>query len=191
MQVHLALVELKNEDDTVNIGVSFPEHRRFEKNDKTINVLGSKLRVFADSEDELRELDLNQWLNRLHDYVHIKTIASVPTEKVQHHVNVNRVRQDANMERITRRFAKRKNIPFEEAKQQQIERYADKNKTSLSKATELYDNPELQSYPYIIMKSLSGNSQFSLEIDQSETEQPQTGVFNTYGMSSKTTVPHW
>ncbi|MCX7546288.1 type I-F CRISPR-associated endoribonuclease Cas6/Csy4 [Marinicella gelatinilytica] len=191
MQVHIALVELKNKDDTVNIGVSFPEYRRFEKNDKIISVLGSKLRVFAKSEDELRELDLNQWLSRLSDYVHIKSIKSVPEKDVKNHLVVNKVDQIGNMERLTRRFAKRKNISFEAAKQQQIENYAKEKGISISKSADLYDNPKLQSYPYIMMKSLSGNNQFSLEIDQSETDQPQTGVFNTYGMSSKTTVPHW
>jgi len=191
MQAHLALVELKNEDDTVNIGVSFPEYQRFEKNDKIICFLGSKLRVFAKSENELRELDLNQWLNRLHDYVHIKSIVQVPKERVGHHLVVRKVDQIRNMSRLTKRYAKRKNITFEEAKQQQIGNYAKEKGVSLSKSADIYDNPKLEPYPYIMMKSLSGKGQFSLEIDQSETNQPQAGVFNTYGMSSKTTVPHW
>jgi len=191
MQVHLALVESKDNNDKVYAGISFPEYQYFEKNGKTITILGSKLRVFAQQQSDLEQLDLPQKLSRLLDYVHIKSISAINPEQVTQHLTVKRYRQDGNMERLTRRFAKRKGISFEDAKQQQITRYAEQHKVSLNQSQVLYENPELKSYPYIIMDSLSSDKKFSLEIVQTEVDQNRDGLFNTYGMSATTTVPHW
>ncbi len=190
MQVHLALVEAKNNDNLVNVGISFPEYQVFEKNGKSFTILGSKLRVFANQRTELEQLDLQQKLSRLLDYVHIRSISAVP-KPTKGHLTVNRFRQDGNMERLTRRYAKRKNISFERAKQEQVANYAAKHKVSIEKALESYENPKLQNHPYIIMDSLSSSNKFSLEITQTTVDQPQGGLFNTYGMSATTTVPHW
>lgn len=191
MQVHLALVENKDEGDKVKIGVSFPEYKCFEKNGKTITVLGSKLRLIAQTQNDLEQLDLNKKLSRLLDYVHIKSIGEVNTSQVKHHLTVKRAKQHGNIEKLTRRFAKRKGIPFEEAKQLQLKKFAKDHDVSLEESLEHYENPSLKSYPYIIMDSLSSNEKFSLEIIQQEVQEPQQGQFNTYGMSSTTTVPHW
>jgi len=191
MQVHLALVEAKDESDKVNVGISFPEYQCFEKNGKTITIMGSKLRVFARQQSNLEQLDLPQKLSRLLDYVHIKSIGAVNSEQVTQHLTVKRYRQDGNMERLTRRLAKRKGIPFEEAKQLQITRYAQQHDISLSQSLILYENPQLKNYPYIIMDSLSSDKKFSLEIVQTIADQPCDGLFSTYGMSAITTVPHW
>ncbi len=191
MQVHLAMVENKGVDDKVNVGVSFPEYHCFEKSDKTIMILGTKLRVFAHDIESLEKLALHEKLSRLLDYVHIKSISEVKASQVKYHVTVKRAKQHGNIEKLTRRFAKRKGISFEEAKQLQLERYAKEKSISLEESLAHYENPSLESYPYIIMDSLSSDKKFSLEIIQTETEQSESGVFNTYGMSGKTTVPHW
>lgn len=191
MQVHLALVENKDEGDKVKVGVSFPEYKCFEKNGKTITMLGSKLRLFAQTQKDLEQLDLNTKLSRLLDYVHIKSIGEVDQSQVKHHLTVKRAKQYGSIERLTRRFAKRRGISFEEAKKRQIARYAKTEDVTIEQSQAHYENPELKSYPYIIMNSLSSKEKFSLEVIQKEVPEPQKGQFNTYGMSSTTTVPHW
>lgn len=194
-QVHLVIVEQAKikygEDAKVSdIGISFPEYQQVDKNGKKFTILGSKLRVFATNKAELEQLNLPQKLSRLLDYVHIKSINSIPDE-IKDHLTVKRFRQDRNIERLTRRYAKRKSMSIEEAKAEQIGNYAVKHKVSIKQAKESYEKPKLKSYPYIIMNSLSRKEKFSLEIIQQEVPEPQKGQFNTYGMSSTATVPHW
>lgn len=191
MQVHLALVESKDNNNKVKVGISFPEYQCFEKNGKTIAILGSKLRIFAHNQSELEQLNLSQKLSRLLDYVHLKSITAINSEQVKQHITVNRSDQNGNLARLTRRFAKRKSITFAQAKQMQIERYAKRLNISQSESLAHYENPQLKSYPYIIMDSLSSENKFSLEIVQTKVEQPCHGLFNTYGMSATATVPHW
>lgn len=59
-KLHLALVKFKKTDRKVSIGFSFPEYCYQEKAaDSPANIgLGTKLRVFANSEAELQRLDL-------------------------------------------------------------------------------------------------------------------------------------
>src|SRR5690625_5385178 len=59
-QVHLALVEQQNPDKTVSIGVSFPAYHYVENEDGGYGTLGDKLRVFANSEQELERLNLQK-----------------------------------------------------------------------------------------------------------------------------------
>ncbi|WP_440875457.1 type I-F CRISPR-associated endoribonuclease Cas6/Csy4 [Thalassotalea sp. PLHSN55] len=73
-QIHLGLVENKvNEKDSA-IGLSFPEY-----GNKSFP-LGQKLRLLSETKQQLDDLDVNQWLARLNDYVHIKAIKSVPSD---------------------------------------------------------------------------------------------------------------
>jgi CRISPR-associated endonuclease Csy4 len=83
-QVHIALVEngyeseRKLNDSSVKIlrnskiAVSFPEYgnKKFS--------LGSKLRLFSETNEELEKLNIDKWLNRLTDYVQISSIQPVP-----------------------------------------------------------------------------------------------------------------
>ncbi len=196
MQLHLALVERQNTDKTVNIGVSFPEYKYSEKEDLGSMSLGTKLRIFAHSEVELQQLDLTKWLERLTDYVHIKSIRAVP-ESVNSYLLVKRYRVDTNLERITRRFMQReskrlgKELSFNEAKALQNQRFAKNNEITLKQAEQHYKQPKVKNLPFIRLKSLSSSEEYSLLIEQTRAEQHCTGSFNTYGLSSKSTVPHW
>lgn len=190
IQVHLALVEQQNSDKTVNFGVSFPKYRYEDKEGRFFASLGSKLRVFAPTEVELQRLNLAQWLERLVDYVHIKSIQSVP-DNISCHVNVRRYRADTKLDRLTRRYAKRRGISFEEARAEQNQRFADTHNLTLHQAQQHYIQPKVKDYPFIKLQSLSGEKEFSLLIAQVEAEQCCSGSFNTYGLSSQSTVPHW
>lgn len=193
-QIHLALVEhakATNGEDATHgdIGVSFPDYRFAEKSGKPIAILGSKLRVFASAPDQLAQLNLGKWLERLADYVHIKSPNNVPNE--HSHITVSRARQVKNLDRVARQRQKHQKISFEEAKENIIKRYAERHGLDIEKAKQAYEKPTLQPYPYINMQSLGGGNRFSLELKQTAAEKATIGKFNTYGLSSTTTVPHW
>ena len=62
-QLHLALVEIKNQDNTVNIGVSFPEYKY--NTERQIGFLGTKIRLFAHKEESLQHLETLLGGNRI------------------------------------------------------------------------------------------------------------------------------
>ncbi len=196
MQLHLALVEQQNPDKTVNFGVSFPEYKYTKKEDGVFAILGTKLRVFASNETELQQLNLAKWLERLTDYVHIKSIQPVPAN-VNRYLLVKRYRADTNLQRLTRRFMQReskrtgKEISFEEASAMQNQRFAKTNNLTLQQAEKHYAQPTVKDLPFIKLKSLSTEEEYSLLIEQVSVEQPCGGTFSTYGLSRKSTVPHW
>lgn len=171
-QLHLAFVEQKDANEQIPYGVSFPEYKSTQMKGKQIMLLGSKLRVFANSADELQKLDLDKWLTRLTDYVHIKSPKRV--ESVTHYLTVNRYRPQASAENLARRYARRHGASLEDALKR-LEGFKQK----------------LEPFPYIQLKSLSGAHEFSLCIKQTTKAQPNIGKFSTYGLSATSTVPHW
>ena len=191
MQLHLALVEVQNPNGRVNIGVSFPKYRYQPDSDKPIATLGNQLRIFVPDRAQLEALNLSKWLERLADYVHLRSIQDLSPDKISGHLQVSRFRQDKNQQRLTRRYADRHDIKYTEAERERNQRYAETHGISLAAAERHYDHPKLRQPPYINMQSLSGNQQYRLEINQQPTDQAQTGTYNTYGLSSIATVPNW
>ena len=78
---HIALVENKIADNQSAIAVAFPEYGNggFP--------LGNKLRLFAPDQERLEQLDIQKWLNRLTDYVHIKSIKQIDSDKITGYVS--------------------------------------------------------------------------------------------------------
>jgi CRISPR-associated endonuclease Csy4 len=171
-QLHLAFVEQKDANEQIPYGVSFPEYKSIEAKGKKIMLLGTKIRVFSNSLEELQMLNLDKWLERLTDYVHIKSVK--PVENVTQYLTVNRYRPKASAGNLARRYASRHNVSVEDALKR-LEGFKQK----------------LEPYPYIQMKSLSGEREFSLCINQQVVEQQNLGKFSTYGLSANSTVPHW
>lgn len=171
-QLHLALVEIKNPNDKVNIGISFPEYKFNEE--KGIGFLGAKLRLFANTEEELHSLSIKHWLERLTDYVHISSIRLVPQEKVTAYVTFQRKQVKTNAERLARHRVKTRNdISFDDA----IKLYQNRVTT-----TDL---------PFIQMKSLTNDQRFKLFIEKRIAPKSSESKFNTYGLSSNSTVPEF
>lgn len=174
-QLHIALADIKNTHGIDNIGISFPNYRYEEKNGKTFATLGDKLRIFAQNKEALEQLNLNKWLERLIDYVHIKTICEVGNQAISH-VVVKRYRYQ-NIEKKAKKFAKFKEISFEEA----------------LKHCQTYKQP-LKHYPFINLKSETTQNPYKLAICQEVVDVPVVGTFNTYGInnfSNNVSVPHW
>ena len=166
-QIHLALVEVRDEKNLVSVGLSFPQYKLSEF------PLGDKLRLFAKSKEELEALDLNRWLARLLDYVEVSQIKEVPSH-VNEFVSFGRKQFKTNIQTLARRQAKRKGISYEEALKNYADFDEDKHKTKL---------------PYVNIKSLSTGRELKVFIKKSEKQEPKEGLFSTYGLSNESTVP--
>jgi len=165
-QLHLAFVEIKRPDNTVSIGVSFPNY------DSSLNQLGCKIRLFASSTSDLEAININQWLSRLTDYIHITSIRDVP-DYVEGYAHFKRLQLKSSNGRLARRKAKRERISIEEATA-----YFNGRKEQYSKA------------PFIQIKSLSSEKRYRLMIVREEADASQTeSGFSTYGLSSTSSVP--
>ncbi len=164
-QIHLALAKNKNENNQSPIGIAFPGYAANKYS------LGVKLRLIAEEEEKIKQIQCDKWLNRLKDYVHIRSIKAVP-EKISGYACFKNVKPKSSKERLARRRAKRKGESFEQA-------------------LAYYDgyNEQLSRLPYISMISQSNGHRFRLFIEKQEMESPQTGSFSCYGLSSTVTVP--
>lgn len=169
-QLHLAFVEQKDSQEKIAYGVSFPRYRL--SSDKGIGFLGDKLRIFAHSAQELEQLNLNQWLARLNDYVHITAPRETP-HNVSYGIYSRAVPKDSVEKRILHQ-AQRRNISITEA------------------STHFKDHvytPLIE--PFISLKSLSGQHMFKLHIKKTLTDEASMGKFGTYGLSKTVTVPEF
>ncbi len=165
-QVHLALVEIQDADGKVTVGSSFPEY------DADLHQLGSKLRLIAPFQKNLESLNIQKWLSRLTDYVHITSIREVP-KNISGYVIFKRVQTKSSKQRLAKRKAKREGISFDQALLA-----LDKHKERTSNA------------PYIRIKSLSSDERYRLMIHCVGTEESGNTVnFSTYGLSSTSSVP--
>ncbi len=166
-QLHLSFVENQNGEKKVAIGLSFPEYKMGNK----FGILGGKCRLFSSEKTQLEKLDLQKWLSRLSDYVHITSIRDVPKD-VSRYTCFSRVQVKSNIERLARRKAQHEKISLEEAmkKLEKVER----------RVSEL---------PFIHLRSLSGGQDFRLFIKKTESDKSIEGSFSLYGLSPTVTVP--
>lgn len=170
-QLHLALVEVKDHNDNIAIGVSFPEYRFNEE--QGIGHLGGKLRLFAATEQELQKLDIKRWLERFSDYVHISSTREVPAHKVTSYATFSRKQVKTNADRLARHRVKRGDIDFAEAKAR-------------------YQNVVTSSnLPFIQLKSLTNQQPFYLFIQKANKGTLETGNFSSYGLSANASVPEF
>lgn len=170
-QLHLAFVEQKDAQDKTVYGVSFPQYRTLA--DKKIAYLGYKLRVFAPTEQALSALNLDKWLERLVDYIHISSIRSVPDD-IKGYANYYRAIPKMTLdERITHQ-AKRHGVSYH-------------------KAAERFENYKEQSlvYPHIQLTSKSNHRSYPLHIGKQAAEVLTDGRFGTYGLSRTSSVPEF
>lgn len=177
-QLHLALAEMKNVDNKVNIGFSFPQYHFH--SDKGIGFLGTKLRIFSNSDSDLQKLDLVKWIvyKNLNDYVHISLVRGVPLDKVKGYAIYKRKQVKTNAQRLARHRVKRGDIGFDEA----LARYSQVVTTT--------------NLPYIEMQSFStsdkqSKKRFKLFIEKIPANKSETQVFSTYGLSSESSVPEF
>lgn len=159
-RLHKSIVSSPN----LQLAVSFPSYSL------ALASLGECLRIHG-SKQGLDNLTTVRWLGNMKDHVALRKPMPVPENAS--HIKVRRVQNKVNVERFIKRSAKRKGIPLDEAR----ENY----KAFEQKKLEL---------PYLILESQSTGQRFSLFIEQSDAlEKAIPGEFNSYGLSSKATVP--
>nr|WP_298891498.1 type I-F CRISPR-associated endoribonuclease Cas6/Csy4 [uncultured Acinetobacter sp.] len=177
-QLHLAFVEQKDDTEQITYGVSFPQYRLHEQ--KQLGHLGSKIRIFANSPAELEQLNLQKWLDRLEDYVHVTRPREVPQDKITGYANYNRTRPLKNKQTRILHQAKRRNISVEESAKY-FEQFTEQKRGE----------------PFIQLKSQSSSDidqpkhEFSLYISKQNVETENSGKFGTYGLSQNSTVPEF
>lgn len=174
-QLHIALADVKNKHGIDSIGISFPNYKYEEKDGKTFATLGNKLRVFANTADEIDKLALAVWLARLIDYVHLTTVKEVG-DKATGNVVVRRYRYK-DFDKKVAEFAQFKGISKKDALAHCLE-----HKRAIKR------------YPFISLQSKTNQFDYKLSIWQENAKEAKTGSFNTYGinnMSNDVTVPHW
>lgn len=180
-QLHICLAENKDENEKVNIGVSFPEYTYSQGGSSRPSTahLGFKIRLFAENKVDLEKLDVESWLSKLNGYLAIDPIAAVP-ENILGYVTFSRMKptDNAKVRRLARHRAKKDGISYESA-------------------LELYQHlVEVSRLPYVKMLSLSTSTQqsknnFNLFIKKEAAEKTDTQVFSTYGLSSESSVPEF
>lgn len=172
MQVHLALVEIQDSNKQVPVAVSFPHYR--ENANNATAFIGNKLRLFSENRTDLERLNIQKWLNRLDDYVHIKNITEVPAN-IGSFESFSRRQKSGSPDKHIRRRMKRHNETLEQA----IKHFSDYKMADEDKAL-----------PFIKMKSLTSNDEFNMSIARKVTEQSSNPVmFNTYGFNRKAPLP--
>ncbi|MBJ9985828.1 type I-F CRISPR-associated endoribonuclease Cas6/Csy4 [Acinetobacter sp. S40] len=176
-QLHIAFVEHIDAQEKIPFGVSFPQYRINQQ--KQTGFLGNKIRIFANTENELQQLNLESWLERLVDYVHIKRLSEVPKD-IKSYAYYYRVNPKMDLDTRIAHQARRRNISLSEAKQH-FKEYVDQPVTE----------------PYVSLKSLSAKREenidrfYRLYIGKSFADEAKAGKFGTYGLSRMAAVPEF
>lgn len=168
-QIHLGLVEMQDDQKRVPIGLSFPEYVVGEK----YNVLGGKLRLFAQEESTLARFDASKWLARLSDYVHCTGIRSVPG-KLNGYAIFQREQPKTSKERLARRYASRHGVDYNSA----LLRYSEMAHKFIPT-------------PFIRLKSLSSDKTFCLWVKKTAVAESSSYTFSSYGLSASASVPEF
>jgi CRISPR-associated endonuclease Csy4 len=172
-QIHIALVDNKVGSNESAIAIAFPLYGEH------VFPLGNKLRLLADDRSQLMTLNINRWLNRFEDYVHIKSIKPVPEDATQ----VCFVRQHVKGEERIEKDMQSKAKYWSEKSGQPL----DACLLALEKSKPKTDS----SLPFIWLESQGSKqrnggskSKFPLFIKKVDVAEQQTGVFNCYGLSA-------
>lgn len=162
--VHIALAE----DGSGEIGISFPNYG------DTAFPLGDKIRIIAFSAETLEQLQLKKKLNRLQDYLHMKSVKPVPEKKVHSYASYSRWHKENTKEQKVRRYLKRHSGVTEK------------------EARNLFPEDQYgKELPFIQMQSCSNRHRYQLYIKRREKKEAVNGLYNTFGLSVEATVPEW
>lgn len=167
-----------------NIGVSFPEYAH--KPNSKVSKIGSKIRIFAKTKEQLEALNLAKTLSDIEDYVHIRSIDAVGT-KATHYEVYTRYKHKSLHSKV-KSYIKLANSKRGEAdKITEAEAY---------KHCIQYKN--IGEYcPFIQLTSTSNGKSYYLNIKREVVDTPTTNAsFDSFGLSNKSpstvsTVPAW
>ncbi len=172
-QIHIALVKNKVADNQSLVAVGFPDY------ESKGFPLGRKLRLFAPQKEQLEILNIAAYLNKLSDYIHLKSIHAVPKTAssyvsfARHHIKgVARIEKD--YQEKAQRWSLKSGKPIEECLEE-LAKSRPKMRTGLpfvwmeSQETKKREGGSARKFPLFIHKSIQplGN----------------TGVLTCYGLS--------
>lgn len=177
-QIHLMLVEHKNAANTSEVGISFPGY-----GDKDFP-LGNQLRLLAENEKHLAGANVVQWLQRLSDYVHIKSIKPVP-DGISDYACFSRINPKSQQRRLKQLDRRVVYLSQKHGVDEQVMR------DELMKSIQMHSDES--KLPYINMQSLSTPAaeeqrhKFMLFIhcELSKSVPNKSCAFTCYGLSSK------
>ncbi|WP_302441878.1 type I-F CRISPR-associated endoribonuclease Cas6/Csy4 [Colibacter massiliensis] len=165
-QLHIAFADRKNKIGCMDFAVSFPEYAEVGP--------GSKLRIFADTEEILQSLELKLILQRFLDYAHVTRVRAVPKNRIKSYAVYSRYQGDGSVHQKAMRYARR----HPETTYEQAVKF-------------LRQKKDKERFPYIQMKSISNQNQFRLFVQKKLVDSPCEGEFGTYGLSARATVPEF
>ncbi len=177
-QIHLMLVEHKSDTNESEVGLSFPAY-----GEKAFP-LGHQLRLFAESEASLSHLSVEKWLQRLSDYVHVKSIKPVPADVTEYacFTRCNPKSQQRRIKQLDRRtnFLAQKHGIDESTMRAELLASIDKS-------------PGISRLPYINVQSLSTSAEshhrhkfmLFIQCDKSNSPKSDSKAFTCYGLSQK------
>ena len=168
--LHLSFVKNKNSDGNSRYAMAFPEYSK-----GTIKTFGRVFRVFAYDEQYLKVLDIPSICHRLDGYVEYSEILKTP--ETNSFMRFFRIQNKTSIDRLSRRMAQRKNISFEEAR----EEYKNFKPIKIMETQ----------FPFFCIKSLSTNQDFKLLINCVEESYEREFPFNLYGLSIGGNVPNF
>ena len=171
--LHLALVNLQQQVGSNPVGIGFPEYvyREDDKGRVEAAQIGGKIRLFSRDQVHLEALNLKQQLQRLADYVHIKSISEIDRPNLAF-ASFQRVQPKSSKERLIRRKAKHTGQP-DTVVREQFESF-EEQRTAL---------------PFVHMHSHSSTQAFRLFIAKQIAEPVEEWQFSTYGLNGRVPVP--
>jgi CRISPR-associated endonuclease Csy4 len=173
-QIHLGLATVMEGKEKGNIGVSFPQYHNGLKS----TCLGNKVRLFAPTKEELETLDINKWLRRFTDYVHVASIKEVPHE-VDGYATYRRFHQPKNPASKARLFSKKYEGKLENASYEEC----------LKRFSKFAHEP--RSLPFVALNSISSNQTYYLNIAKEEKSGFEFYGYNSFGLDNKSSVPEF
>ncbi|MFM2476482.1 type I-F CRISPR-associated endoribonuclease Cas6/Csy4 [Celerinatantimonas sp. MCCC 1A17872] len=176
-QIHIMLVEHKVGDNASLVGLSFPAY-----GNKAFP-LGNQLRLLAETEELLTNINAPQWLQRLSDYVHIKSIKAVPGD-VSEYACFSRLNIKSQQRRI-KQLDQRVTLLSQRHSVDESDMRAQLLSSIEKSSTEC-------KLPYINVQSLSTSSDRAphhkfmlfIQCEKSSIEIGNSGTFTCYGLSS-------
>lgn len=169
-KLHRALVAIKSNE----IGISFPKLKESQEDQKKQKSLGNRMRLHG-TQSVLEKFMSEPWLKGLTDHIQQGSIRPVPTHVTVRYRTVTRVQVKSSVERLRRRSIANGRLTPEQAEK--------KIPMSRQKTSTL---------PFLRVNSASTGQKFQLFIDHKPIQdQPNTGHFNTYGLSQFATIPWW
>lgn len=172
MQVHLALVEIQDVDNKTSVAVSFPDYK--ESSATSLAFIGKKIRLFTMQSSDLERLNIDKWLSRLNDYVHVKAVNYVP-DNIKIYESFSRVTKSGTADKHIRRRMKRHNVSLEQA----VLFFSDYTMDKRVKAL-----------PFIRMKSIGSGDEFNMSIRRKPAILEKAEYrFSTYGFNRQSALP--